>query len=126
MSQVAAALKISVSTLTAAVNKLVKKGYAERFRIPEDRRIVKVKLTEEGAAAVREHEAFHTAMIREAISQIPEDQIGKFIESIDNINEYLLMRKHPPAKDPGPFKLRPLQLGKVRVPVPIFQGALSI
>nr|WP_305146599.1 nitronate monooxygenase [Anaerovorax odorimutans] len=126
MSQVAAALKINVSTLTAAVNKLVKKGYVDRFRIPEDRRIVKIRLTDEGASAVREHEEFHTAMIREAISQIPEDQVGKFIESIDNINEYLLMRKHPPARDPGPFAMKPLKLGKVTVPVPIFQGALSI
>ena len=126
MSQVAASLKINVSTLTAAINKLVKKGYVERFRIPEDRRIVKIRLTDEGAAAVREHEAFHTAMISEAISQIPEDQVGKFIESIDNINEYLLMRKHPPARDPGPFTLKPIKLGKILVPVPIFQGALSI
>ena len=40
MSQVAASLKISVSTLTAAVNRLVKKGYAHLFSIPEDRRFV--------------------------------------------------------------------------------------
>lgn len=126
MSQVAASLKISVSTLTAAVNKLVKKGYVDRFRIPEDRRIVKIALTDEGSSAVREHEDFHTAMIKEAISQIPEDQVGKFIESIDNINEYLLMRKHPPARSPGPFQLSPMKLGQVHVPIPIFQGALSI
>ncbi len=126
MSQVAAALQISVGTLTVSVSRLVKKGYAERFRIPEDKRIVKVKLTEEGAAAVREHEAFHISMIRDAVSQIPEEQLGKFIESIDNINEYLVMRKHPPAKDPGPFCLKPMELGRVHVPIPIFQGALSI
>ncbi|MCI9596968.1 MAG: MarR family transcriptional regulator [Firmicutes bacterium] len=126
MSQVAASLKISVSTLTTAVNRLVKKGYAHRFRIPEDRRIVKVELTEIGIEAVREHEAFHTVMISEAISQIPEDQIGKFIDSIDNINEYLLMRKHPPARTPGPFTMKPLKLGRIFVPVPLFQGALSI
>ena len=126
MSQVAASLKISVSTLTAAVNKLVKKEYVDRFRIPEDRRIVKIRLTDEGAAAVREHEEFHMTMIREAISQIPEEQIAKFIASIDNINEYLLMRKHPPAQNPDPFQMKPLRLGSVSVPVPVFQGALSI
>lgn len=126
MSQVAAALKVSVSTLTTAINRLVKKGYAQRFRITEDRRIVKISLTEDGAAAVREHEEFHREMITDAIAQIPEDQVGKFIESIDNMNQYLAMRRHPPAKDPGPFCLKPMNLGKVRVPVPIFQGALSI
>ena len=126
MSQVAAALKINVSTLTASINRLVKKGYAQRFRIPEDRRIVKIRLTEEGTEAVREHEQFHREMISDAINQIPEDQIGKFIESIDNMNEYLVMRKNPPPKEPGPFRMKPMNLGKVRVPVPLFQGALSI
>lgn len=126
MNQVAVALKISASTLTAAINKLVKKGYVERFRIPEDRRIVKIKLTDKGASAVQEHEDFHMSMIKDAVSQIPEDQLGKFIDSIDNINEYLLMRKHPPARDPGPFQMKPMELGKVHVPIPIFQGALSI
>lgn len=126
MSQVAASLKISMSTLTVAVNRLVKKGYTDRFRIPEDRRIVKIQLTEAGIEAVREHEEFHTAMISEAISQIPEEQVGKFIESIDNINEYLLMRKHPPTRTRGPFTMKPLTLGRIFVPVPLFQGALSI
>ena len=42
MSDVAAKLKITVSTLTISVNKLVSKGYVERFRCTEDRRVVKV------------------------------------------------------------------------------------
>lgn len=126
MSQVAASLKISVSTLTAAVNKLVKKGYVERFRIPEDRRIVSIQLTEEGAAAVQEHEAFHAKMITNAIAQVPDEEISKFVDSIDNINQYLMALKHPPAKVEGPFEMKPLKLGKSDVPVPIFQGALSV
>ncbi len=65
MTQVAASLKISVSTLTTAINKLVDKRYVNRFRVSEDRRIVKIELTEEGREAVLEHEEFHRRMAEE-------------------------------------------------------------
>lgn len=126
MTQVANSLKVKVSTLTAAVNKLVKKGYIERERSSEDRRIVKIHLTEEGVVAVEEHEKFHMDMIADAISQIPEEDVEKFTDSLDKLNRYLLERRHPPKKEKGPFCLKPVKLGKQTVPVPIFQGALSI
>ena len=40
MSQIAQSLKITLGTLTACINKLIKKGYVERKRIEEDRRVV--------------------------------------------------------------------------------------
>ena len=58
MTQVAGALKISVGTLTVAISKLVKKGYVERSRVSEDRRVVKIWLTEDGKATVEEHQRF--------------------------------------------------------------------
>ena len=48
MSQVAGMLKITVGTLTVAINNLAKKGYVERHRSENDRRIVKLGLTEMG------------------------------------------------------------------------------
>ena len=45
MSEVAKDLKITVGTLTAAVNNLVKKDYVERKRVEQDRRVVLIQLT---------------------------------------------------------------------------------
>lgn len=126
MSQVANSLKVNVSTLTTAINKLVKKGYVNRFRIPEDRRIVKIELTQNGKDAVAEHEGFHMAMIADAIAQIPESEVETFITSLNNINQYVLARRHPPIQVEGPFQLKPIKLAGRTVPVPIFQGALSV
>lgn len=39
MTEVAQDLKITVGTLTTAINKLIKKGYVDRKRIEEDRRV---------------------------------------------------------------------------------------
>ena len=40
-SEVAKELSITVGTLTVAINNLVKKGYVERLRSEDDRRVVK-------------------------------------------------------------------------------------
>ena len=48
MGEIAHDLRITVGTLTTAINRLIKKGYVERKRIEEDRRVVIVSLTEKG------------------------------------------------------------------------------
>lgn len=48
MSTVARAVSVTVGTLTIAINHLVKKGYVERSRSEEDRRVVLVSLSEKG------------------------------------------------------------------------------
>ena len=45
MGEIARRLHITVGTLTVAITNLVKKGYVERYKSEEDRRIVKVGLT---------------------------------------------------------------------------------
>ncbi|MDO4545573.1 MAG: nitronate monooxygenase [Bacillota bacterium] len=126
MTHVANLLGVKVSTLTTAVNKLVKKGYVERLRDEKDRRIVKIRLTEQGVSAVNEHEQFHETMIREAISQVPGGELQQFISSIDNINQFLMVRSSMCHARSTPFAMEPLQLGAHQLPVPIVQAGMSI
>ena len=67
MTHVANILGISVSTLTTAVGKLVKKGYVVRSRDEEDGRIVRIALTEEGRKILESHQAFHREMVGQAV-----------------------------------------------------------
>jgi len=92
MTHVADTLKISVSTLTAAINKLVTKGYVNRFRIQKDRRIVMVELSETGSRAVREHEALHLVMLKDILSKFSPTETESLIESMKNVNEFMRMR----------------------------------
>lgn len=126
MTHVANLLGIRVSTLTAAINKLVKKGYVDRRRDDEDRRIVKIQLTEKGASAVMAHEDFHEAMVSEAIAPVPAAELSRFISSLDNINQFLLMRSSMGYRRSGAFTLRPLKLGVHALPVPIVSAGMSI
>ena len=88
MSEVAQKLKITVSTLTTAINKLIKKGYVERKRIEEDRRVVLIKLTKRGKLAFRLHQRFHGEMINNAIEGLNLDEEEILISALNKINDF--------------------------------------
>lgn len=90
MSEVALKLRITVSTLTTAINKLIKKGYVERKRIEEDRRVVLVKLTKKGKLAFRIHGKFHNEMINTAIEGLSLEEEEILISSLNKINRFFI------------------------------------
>ena len=88
MSEVAQDLKITVGTLTTAINKLIKKEYVERKRIEEDRRVVLIKLTKRGKLAYRLHEKFHNDMIKATIDGLSEEEENTLISFLERLNEF--------------------------------------
>ncbi|MBU5590958.1 MarR family transcriptional regulator [Clostridium sp. MSJ-4] len=88
MSEVATDLKITVGTLTTAINKLIKKGYVERKRIEEDRRVVLIQLTKRGKLAYRLHEKFHSDMIKATINGLSEEEEKTLISSLEKLNSF--------------------------------------
>lgn len=88
MSEVAQILKITVGTLTTAINKLIKKEYVERKRIEEDRRVVLVKLTKKGKLAYRIHQKFHHDMVNTAIDGLSDKEEKILISSLNKINNF--------------------------------------
>ncbi|ACD51015.1 MarR family transcriptional regulator [Clostridium botulinum] len=89
MSEVAQDLKITVGTLTTAINKLIKKGYVERSRIEEDRRVVLIALTKKGKLAYRLHEKFHNDMVSNSIESLTQQEEEMLISALNKINEFL-------------------------------------
>lgn len=88
MSEVAQSLKITVGTLTTAINKLIRKGYVERKRIEEDRRVVLIKLTKRGKLAYRLHEKFHKDMVNTAIEGLDKDEEELLTSSLSKLNDF--------------------------------------
>lgn len=86
MSEVAADLNITVGTLTTAINKLINKGYVERKRIEEDRRVVQIQLTKKGKLAYRIHEKFHGDMIKETIEGLTPEEEDVLVNSLEKVN----------------------------------------
>ena len=88
MSEVAQNLKITVGTLTTAINKLIKKEYVERKRIEEDRRVVLIKLTKKGKLAYRLHDKFHKDMVNTAVDGLNDKEEEVLIHSLKKINKF--------------------------------------
>lgn len=88
MSEVAQNLKITVGTLTTAINKLVKKGYVDRTRCEKDRRSVKIGLTRKGKLAYRIHEKFHHDMIKATVEGLSPEEEDVLIRSLEKLNEF--------------------------------------
>ena len=125
MTHVANILGISVSTLTTAVGKLVKKGYVVRSRDEEDGRIVRIALTEEGHRILESHQAFHREMVGQAVKDMSYNEKRRLLESLEGIDRYL-MAKAAGYERRGPLKMEPLQIGQHTLQVPIVQAGMSI
>lgn len=88
MSEVASDLKITVGTLTIAINNLVKKEYVERHRDDKDRRVVKLSLTKKGRLAYRVHEKFHADMINATIEGLSDEEEQVLTIALSKLNNF--------------------------------------
>lgn len=88
MSTVARTLLVTTGTLTISVNGLVKKGFVERTRSEEDRRVVLISLTEKGRRAFAQHERFHQNMIEAVIKGLTQEEQVVLGKALVNLNEF--------------------------------------
>lgn len=88
MSEAAKKLNITVGTLTTAIAKLMAKGYVERRRTDEDKRVVRVKLTEKGRMANSVHERFHEEMIKATLEQLDTDEEEILRKSLEKLTDF--------------------------------------
>ena len=88
MTQIADALAIRVSSLTTAVNTLVRKGYLKRGGEPGDRRVIRVWLTPKGEEANRLHAQFHAKMVEEAASGLEAGELDTLLRSLRPLDHF--------------------------------------
>lgn len=74
MTSVARELDVTTGTLTISVNSLVKKGYVDRTRSEEDRRVVLISLSGKGQKAYLHHRKFHEEMIDAVLRELTEEE----------------------------------------------------
>lgn len=88
MSTTAKMLKVTVGTLTIAINSLVKKGYVKRVRGEEDRRVVFISLSDKGIRAYQHQREFHENMSKEMINNLDEEKLRVLIKGLKSLREY--------------------------------------
>lgn len=88
MSTIAGILKVTVGTLTIAINNLVKKSYVERVRGEKDRRVVFISLSPKGINAFEHHQAFHDKMTKAILDRLTHEEIDVLLKSLHNVSDY--------------------------------------
>ena len=90
MSTVARELNVTVGTLTIAVNNLVKKGYIQRMRSQEDRRVVLISLTEQGKKAYYHHKDFHEKMVLAVLKGLNVEETEALTKALTKLQAFFI------------------------------------
>lgn len=90
MTAVARTLGVTTGTLTISVNSLVKKGFVDRVRSEEDRRVVLVSLSPKGKRAFRHHQRFHEEMIDAVTARLTKEEKEVLGKALRNLNEFFI------------------------------------
>lgn len=88
MGNIAKRLRVTVGTLTTAMNRLVEKGYVDRKREKDDKRKVMVFLTPKAYEVLRIHDAFHEEMISAVIEDMKIEEGDVLVKALQNIGDY--------------------------------------
>jgi DNA-binding MarR family transcriptional regulator len=75
-SELSATLMMSRAGMTSRLDRLEKAGFVERTLDPDDRRSFRIRLTDQGFAAVDAAMTEHTANVSELLSSLEETEIG--------------------------------------------------
>lgn len=94
MSDIAAKLNITLGSLTTSMNSLVKKGYAERERSEQDRRVVFIHLTEKGRRAYHHHAEFHRKMVDAVMDTLDETEIPVLSKALEGLAGFFRQYKN--------------------------------
>jgi DNA-binding MarR family transcriptional regulator len=89
MNELSEWMNLATSTMTRIVDNLVRDGYIERTQDPQDRRVVRVSLTELGeelfAFIIHIYHEYH----RKIVQSIPPGELRKVVESLRLLIEAL-------------------------------------
>lgn len=90
MSKVAGKLRVTIGTLTTAINTLVKKYYVERVECADDKRVVKLKLTDTGLKAYEVHKQFHDELISDSLNKLTDEEIRVLSSSLKKLRMFFV------------------------------------
>jgi DNA-binding MarR family transcriptional regulator len=99
MSRLADLLGVSLSNASGLVDRLEERGYVERTRVPEDRRIVMVRVTETGARLIEENDALSDELMRDVLGHLDPDELPAIARATAGVREALEATTALPASN---------------------------
>jgi DNA-binding MarR family transcriptional regulator len=85
MSRIADVLDVSLSAATGLVDRMEERGLVERARVADDRRVVFVKLTDEGRQVLEDVEILRSEMLRSILGRLDPDRLRALSETLGDL-----------------------------------------
>jgi len=92
MTDIADAMGVTLAAMTAAADRLEKKGCIARERSDTDRRIVLLSLTRYGRVICKMHSRFHKQMVDKILEGITAEEVKVLTSALKKLNDFF--KKH--------------------------------
>ena len=102
MSRLADVLNVSLSNASGLVDRMEERGFVERTRVPTDRRVVLVRVTETGTRMIEENDALSDELLRNVLDRLDPAQLpvvahamAEFRAALDALTSAPPADRHP-------------------------------
>jgi len=85
MTHLAETLDVSLSAATGLVDRVEERGFVERIRVPNDRRIVIVRITRAGHQMLEDAEILRTEIIERVLDELDETQLAGVASAVADL-----------------------------------------
>ena len=85
MSRLAELLDVSFSNATGIIDRMEERGLVERVRVPDDRRVVLVRIGPKGLDALEETEALKQGRLQAILAHLSPAQVDRVAAALDDI-----------------------------------------
>jgi DNA-binding MarR family transcriptional regulator len=90
MSRLAEMLDVSDSKATGLIDRIEERGFVERIRVPSDRRVVLVRLTDRGREVMEEVEMLREEMLEQMLGRLDEPNLMRVAAAMSDLREAIV------------------------------------
>lgn len=92
MTELSRALRLRPSTVTGLVDALIEQGQVQRLQDPDDRRVVRVELTDRGARERKRHLARGRRRMMALLADLKDDDLLRLRDALEQLHAAALRR----------------------------------
>ena len=103
MSRLAEVLNVSLSNATGLIDRIEERGFVERTGVPEDRRIVLIRVTEAGERMLGEIDALSDDLLRSVLGHLDRSKLAGVRQAVASLRDALRVATggEPPDRHGG-------------------------
>lgn len=93
MGEICEKLFLACSTATDLIDRMEKSGYLNRKRDPQDRRVIRLSITEKGKQVIAEVIAARRRYVASILKQLTEEETEQLAESLERLHSIMFSGK---------------------------------